>query len=105
ANVFVFESNHDVGMLQMGRYPWSIKRRILSDVGHVSNEDAALATTDVIGDETSRIYLAHLSQDNNMKELARMSVQQTLASKGFVTGETFDLYDTDPKKATPLCAV
>ncbi|AKE25886.1 MULTISPECIES: MBL fold metallo-hydrolase [Bacillus] len=105
ANVFVFESNHDVGMLQMGRYPWSIKRRILSDVGHVSNEDAALAMTDVIGDETSRIYLAHLSQDNNMKELARMSVQQTLASKGFMTGETFDLYDTDPKKATPLCAV
>ena len=47
ANVFVFESNHDVGMLQMGRYPWSIKRRILSDVGHVSNEDAALAMTDV----------------------------------------------------------
>ncbi|MCY8323168.1 MBL fold metallo-hydrolase, partial [Bacillus inaquosorum] len=45
ANVFVFESNHDVGMLQMGRYPWSIKRRILSDVGHVSNEDAALAMT------------------------------------------------------------
>lgn len=105
ANVFVFESNHDVGMLQMGRYPWNIKRRILSDVGHVSNEDAALAMTDVIGDETSRIYLAHLSQDNNMKELARMSVQQTLAAKGFMTGETFDLYDTDPKKPTPLAAV
>ncbi|TWL35598.1 putative metallo-hydrolase YycJ [Bacillus licheniformis] len=105
ANAFVFESNHDVGMLQMGRYPWNIKRRILSDVGHVSNEDAALAMTDVIGDETSRIYLAHLSQDNNMKELARMSVQQTLAAKGFAAGETFDLYDTDPKKPTPLVAV
>lgn len=105
ANVFVFESNHDVGMLQMGRYPWSIKRRILSDVGHVSNEDAALAMTDVIGDGTSRIYLAHLSQDNNMKELARMSVQQTLAAKGFVAGETFQLFDTDPKIPTPLCAV
>lgn len=78
ANVFVFESNHDVGMSQMGRYPWSIKRRILSDVGHVSNEDA-LAMTDVIGDETSRIYLAHLSQDNNMKELARMSVQRDIS--------------------------
>ncbi|RKJ59949.1 MBL fold metallo-hydrolase, partial [Butyricicoccus sp. 1XD8-22] len=36
ADTFVFESNHDIGMLQMGRYPWSIKRRILSDVGHVS---------------------------------------------------------------------
>ncbi|WFA05284.1 MBL fold metallo-hydrolase [Bacillus sp. HSf4] len=105
ANVFIFESNHDVGMLQMGRYPWNIKRRILSDIGHVSNEDAALAMKDVIGDETSRIYLAHLSQDNNMKELARMSVQQTLAAKGLLAGEAFDLFDTDPKKPTPLAAV
>ena len=67
----------------MGRYPWSIKRRILSDVGHVCNEDAALAMADVITDETKHIYLAHLSLDNNMKELARMSVSQVLEEKGF----------------------
>ncbi len=82
ADVFVFESNHDVEMLRMGKYPWNIKRRILSDVGHVSNEDAGLALADVIGDKTKRIYLAHLSQDNNMKELARMTVAQTLEKKG-----------------------
>ncbi|MCD7035316.1 MBL fold metallo-hydrolase [Metabacillus sp. GX 13764] len=105
SNAFVFESNHDVDMLRMGRYPWNIKRRILSDVGHVSNEDAALAMTDVIGDDTKRIYLAHLSLDNNMKDLARMAVQQTLEGKGFVTGEQFDLYDTDPKTPTPLFTV
>ncbi|MDJ1630373.1 MBL fold metallo-hydrolase [Bacillus velezensis] len=105
ANVFVFESNHDVGMPQMGRYPWSIKRRILSDVGHVSNEDAALAMTDVIGDGTSRIYLAHLSQDNNMKELARMSVQRDIGRERICRRETFQLFDTDPKIPTPLCAV
>src|SRR5690606_15403402 len=80
ADAYIFESNHDVSMLQMGHYPWSIKRRILSDVGHVSNEDAALAMSDVIGDRTKRIYLAHLSKDNNLKELARMSVKQTLES-------------------------
>ena len=105
ADAFVFESNHDVDMLRMGHYPWSVKRRILSDVGHVSNEDAALAMTDVIGDNTKRIYLAHLSKDNNMKELAKMSVQQTLASKGFMSGEQFELYDTDPKNPTPLVTV
>jgi phosphoribosyl 1,2-cyclic phosphodiesterase len=105
ADAFVFESNHDVSMLQMGHYPWSIKRRILSDVGHVSNEDAALAMMDVIGDATKRIYLAHLSKDNNMKDLARMSVQQTLASKGFITGEQLDLYDTDPTTPTTLIAI
>jgi phosphoribosyl 1,2-cyclic phosphodiesterase len=105
ADVFIFESNHDVDMLRMGRYPWSVKRRILSDVGHVSNEDAALAMSEVIGDKTKHIYLAHLSQDNNMKDLARMSVSQVLAQKGFVVGEQFSLHDTDPKIPTPLVAV
>ncbi|WP_110928066.1 MBL fold metallo-hydrolase [Bacillus massiliglaciei] len=102
ADAYIFESNHDVGMLRMGRYPWSVKRRILSDVGHVSNEDAALAMHEVTGDRTKRIYLAHLSLDNNMKDLARMSVEQTLKAKGAAVGEQFALYDTDPKKPTEL---
>ncbi|UAL47426.1 MBL fold metallo-hydrolase [Sutcliffiella horikoshii] len=105
ADAYVFESNHDVQMLQMGHYPWSIKRRILSDVGHVSNEDAALAMADVMGDKTKRIYLAHLSKDNNMKDLARMSVQQTLATQGVIVGEQVELYDTDPNKPTALAFV
>ncbi|MFB6466475.1 MBL fold metallo-hydrolase [Cytobacillus sp. Hz8] len=105
ANTYVFESNHDVQMLRMGRYPWNIKRRILSDVGHVSNEDAAIAMSDVIGDETKRIYLAHLSLDNNMKDLARMAVSQTLEGCGIIVGEQFELYDTDAKIPTPLTAV
>jgi len=105
ADAYLFESNHDVSMLRMGRYPWNIKRRILSDVGHVSNEDAALAMSDVVGDHTKRIYLAHLSLDNNMKDLARMAVTQTLEGKGMVVGEQFSLYDTDPKTPTPLTSV
>lgn len=105
ADMYVFESNHDVQMLRMGRYPWNIKRRILSDVGHVSNEDAAIAMSEVMGDQTKRIYLAHLSLDNNMKELAKMSVTQTLQEQGIVVGEQVDLYDTDPKNPTTLTAV
>ena len=105
AEAYVFESNHDVSMLRMGRYPWNIKRRILSDVGHVSNEDAALAMSEVAGDRTKRIYLAHLSLDNNMKDLARMSVEQTLKTQGIIVGEQFSIYDTDPKKATELVSV
>ena len=57
ADSFVFESNHDVSMLQMGRYPWSVKRRILSDVGHVSNEDAAVAMSEVVDEKETKIYL------------------------------------------------
>ncbi|MBP3039237.1 MBL fold metallo-hydrolase [Bacillaceae bacterium Marseille-Q3522] len=105
ADMYVFESNHDVQMLRMGRYPWNVKRRILSDIGHVSNEDAAIAMSDVIGDHTKRIYLAHLSLDNNLKDLARMSVAQTLEARGYAVGEQFLLYDTDPKKPTVLTAV
>lgn len=105
ADMYVFESNHDVQMLRMGRYPWNIKRRILSDVGHVSNEDAAIAMSEVMGDQTKRIYLAHLSLDNNMKDLAKMSVTQTLQEQGIVVGEQVDLYDTDPKNPTTLTAV
>ncbi|CAM4138114.1 MULTISPECIES: MBL fold metallo-hydrolase [Geobacillus] len=105
ADVFVFESNHDVGMLRMGRYPWSVKRRILSDVGHISNEEAGLALADVIGERTKQVYLAHLSQDNNMKELARMTVAQILEQRGLAVGARFHLYDTDPRRATALAYV
>ncbi|QIZ05918.1 MBL fold metallo-hydrolase [Priestia megaterium] len=105
ADVYIFESNHDVQMLRMGRYPWNIKRRILSDLGHVSNEDAAFAMSDVVGDQTKRIYLAHLSMDNNMKDLAKMAVTQTLQERGLIVGEQFGLYDTDSKTPTALTAV
>lgn len=105
ADCYVFESNHDVGMLQMGRYPWSIKRRILSDVGHVSNEDAAVAMSEVVFEKPTNIYLSHLSKDNNMKDLARMSVSQTLQSCGIIVGEYVNLYDTDAEKPTELVTV
>jgi len=101
ANAYIFEANHDVEMLRMGRYPWNVKRRILGDSGHVSNEDCGLALTDIIGNETKRIYLAHLSQDNNMKDLARMSVGNVLKERGI----NLDLQDTDPDKPTPLYEV
>lgn len=101
ANAYVFEANHDINMLQMSHYPWSIKQRILGDSGHVSNEDCALALSDVISNDTERVYLAHLSQDNNMKDLARMSVDQVLKERGI----NLELFDTDPYRATDLFTV
>ncbi len=105
SDVYIFESNHDMNMLRMGKYPWSVKRRILSDVGHVSNEDAALALAEVIGTKATRVYLAHLSKDNNMKDLAHLTVKQTLLEQGFEVGGTLKLFDTDPVKPTELVAV
>lgn len=101
ANAYIFESNHDVSMLQMSRYPWNIKRRILGDYGHVSNEDCGLALSEVITNKTKRVYLAHLSRENNLKELARMSVDQVLLERDIA----IDLYDTDPEVPTPLYEV
>lgn len=98
ADAYIFEANHDVNMLTMGRYPWNVKRRILSDSGHVSNEDCGIALSEVVGNKTKRIYLAHLSKDNNMKDLARMSVNQILVERGI----ELELYDTDPTKPTDL---
>ncbi|WP_239256271.1 MBL fold metallo-hydrolase [Listeria ilorinensis] len=105
ADAYLFESNHDVEMLRMGRYPWNVKRRILGDEGHVSNEDAGLAMSEVISDRTKRIYLGHLSKDNNMKDLARMSVTQTLAGEGIIVGEQIELFDTDPEMATSIFTI
>lgn len=102
SDAFVFESNHDVDMVRMGKYPWKTKQRILSDMGHVSNEDAAHAMCDVITGSTKRIYLSHLSQDNNMKDLARMSVGQVLNEHDIDTNKEVILCDTDKEKATPI---
>jgi phosphoribosyl 1,2-cyclic phosphodiesterase len=101
ADAYIFEANHDVGMLRMGRYPWSVKRRILGDSGHVSNEDCGLALSEIISNRTKRIYLAHLSLDNNMKDLARMSVENVLRERGI----EIELHDTDPQNPTALYEV
>lgn len=102
SDVYIFESNHDVEMLRVGRYPWNVKRRILSDVGHLSNEDAGEALADILQGQGERVYLSHLSQDNNMKELARLTVKNILEESGFVVDEEVKLLDTSPIKPTPL---
>ena len=66
----VLESNHDIGMLRCGKYPYVLKRRILSDVGHLSNELCALTAVDLVKTGTTRLLLAHLSRENNIPELA-----------------------------------
>ncbi|MGL4523653.1 MAG: MBL fold metallo-hydrolase [Bacilli bacterium] len=105
SDYYIFESNHDVEMLRMGRYPWNVKRRILSDVGHVSNEDAALAMRDVIDDRTKGIFLAHLSKDNNMKDLARLTVEDILRQYDVDVDNAIKIHDTDPNEPTKLITI
>lgn len=87
ADVLVLESNHDVEMLRVGRYPWNVKRRILSDVGHLSNDAAGEALCELVSERTKRVYLAHLSRDHNQMDLAKLTVNSILKESGISTEE------------------
>lgn len=69
-NIYIFESNHDVEMLNNGKYPFELRQRILSDKGHLSNYDSAKYLAKFIGPNTKKIILAHLSEENNTESLA-----------------------------------
>jgi phosphoribosyl 1,2-cyclic phosphodiesterase len=102
SNVLVLESNHDVEMLRMGRYPWNIKRRILSDVGHLSNEASGEALSQLMTGNTKRTYLAHLSREHNMMDLAKMTVRDVMEDHGiFFKEDEFQLRDTYYDQPTP----
>ena len=69
-DLYIMESNHDIEMLNNGSYPFTLRQRILSDKGHLSNYDSAKYLSSFIGNNTKCIMLAHLSEDNNTEELA-----------------------------------
>lgn len=74
----IFEANHDEEMLWHGRYPHYLKKRIAAPTGHLSNVDAGKALTEIIDDKTKRVILAHLSEENNLPDLALSTVGRIL---------------------------
>ena len=90
-DVVVIESNHDINMLQCGEYPYYLKRRILSDEGHLSNEACANELPDLVRSGVSRFVLAHLSKENNIPELAYETAVAKLSAAGFVQGKDYEL--------------
>ena len=76
------ESNHDVRMLENGPYPYYLKRRILADTGHLSNDACAAELTALAQNGTTRFVLAHLSRENNLPEIAYMTAQAALCGAG-----------------------
>lgn len=73
------ESNHDVNMLMVGPYPYPLKRRILGNKGHLSNDRAGQFLSEVIGETCRHIFLGHLSKENNYSELAYETVKLELS--------------------------
>ena len=87
-------------MLLASSYPWKTKQRILSDYGHISNTDSANYLAKIIGEKTKNIYLAHLSLENNTKDLAYITVKNILTEKGFDCEKKINLLNTDAKEPT-----
>lgn len=81
-DVLVLESNHDLEMLRVGPYPWSVKQRVMSRVGHLSNSALADFFTSDYDNSATFVVLAHLSEQNNHPEIARREAEKALAMRG-----------------------
>lgn len=75
-NVYLFESNHDVEMLLNGPYPQWLKDRVMGPYGHLSNKDSAIYLAKIIGPNTQKILLTHLSHKNNTEEKALNTIKE-----------------------------
>lgn len=77
-DALLLESNHDRHMLETGGYPYQLKRRILGNRGHLSNDSAAKLISRLVGNRLKHIFLGHLSKENNLPDLAYMTVKYEL---------------------------
>lgn len=90
-DLLMLESNHDLEMLRDGPYPWSVKQRVLSRVGHLSNDAAADYLEKSYDGSATHVVLAHLSENNNHPDLARMAAERALSSKPSLLGNRLTL--------------
>lgn len=97
-SAIMLESNHDVDMLLKGNYSYPLKRRILSDYGHLSNAQATEILSRLIGKTPKYVILAHLSEINNTHELAFNSVVSMYAAQGLTEGKDVNVYVADQYK-------
>jgi phosphoribosyl 1,2-cyclic phosphodiesterase len=82
----MLESNHDLEMLRDGPYPWSVKQRVMSRVGHLSNEAASQFLQEEYDGGAAYVILAHLSESNNLPSLARIAAENALAGRMSLLG-------------------
>ena len=103
ANYLVLEANHDLEMLAKGKYPVFLKERILSEDGHLSNKECGMVLAENATPLLKKVWLCHLSEENNHPELARITVEQILRSHGIIAGEDFGLEVLKRKTPTGIC--
>ena len=91
SKLVVLESNYDKEMLLMGSYTYALKKRVMSNTGHLSNEDAAKFAVDLIKNGTEEILLAHLSRENNFPALAYETSNHILTENQMKIGKDVEL--------------
>ena len=101
-DVLLLESNHDLEMLKDGPYPWSVKQRVLSRVGHLSNAACAEFLMRDYDGGAHTIVLGHLSEQNNLPELARLAAEQAIGERMSLLGNRVLLAAQDVP-LEPIC--
>ena len=101
-DLLLLESNHDLEMLRDGPYPWSVKQRVLSRVGHLSNEATATYLETEYDGQASYVILGHLSESNNLPELARIAAERALNGRASLLGNRL-LLAAQHEPLTTIC--
>ncbi len=91
ADYLVLEANHDEEMVVGGPYPEHLKRRILSNTGHLSNKACGVALAESMTEKLRKVWLCHLSEENNHPELARKTVENVLGSYGVIADKDVEV--------------
>lgn len=102
SDMVLLESNHDIEMLKVGRYPYFLKRRILSEHGHLSNEAAGHAVYELLQTGVREVLLGHLSKENNFPELAYQTVKGILEEKKVKVNDDIRL-ELAPRSSVSRC--
>ena len=103
ADMMLIEANYDPCTLKNGRYPQFLKRRILGEYGHLSNENAGVLAASAVLSGTREICLGHLSRENNTPELAYAAVASAITKTGAVIGRDVNLRVADRDMASCRC--
>ena len=99
------ESNHDIAMLRSGPYPYTLQKRILSDIGHLSNDACADTLCALVNKGTTHVVLAHLSQENNTPHLAYDTSVTTLRDMGALENRDYILKVAEPENTDGIITI
>lgn len=101
----LLEANHDINMLQVGAYPYVLKRRILGDRGHLSNDNTGRLIGKLLHDKLKYIMLGHLSKENNYPELAYETVKYELEKNYQMINYNFEMSVANRDEPSPLVSI